>query len=124
MYGVRGLLFLFAFQANASEKLGTLMHRELHRRAYNNALVERYKHLPEVKRIVRHRHLPAPVYKVRGMAVVVGVGEHTCVVQAAKLRRTIINSEAAKTKRRIANSAPGTVVVKPERRRKIVSEVE
>lgn len=57
-------------QANASEKLGTLMHRELHRRAYNNALVDRYKHLPEVKRIVRHRHLPAPVYKVRETAQV------------------------------------------------------
>lgn len=44
--------------------------------------------------------------------------------QAAKLRRTMINSEAAKTKRRMANSAPGAVVVKPERRRNIVSEVE
>lgn len=52
------------------------MHRELHRRAYNNALVERYKHLPEVKRIVRHRHLPAPVYKVCGTET-----EQHCVSQ-------------------------------------------
>ena len=40
------------------------MHRELHKQAYNDALVHRYQHLPDVKRIQRHRHLPTPLYKV------------------------------------------------------------
>ena len=40
------------------------MHRELHKQAYNDALAQRYAHLPEVKRIQRHRHLPTPLYKV------------------------------------------------------------
>jgi WD repeat and SOF domain-containing protein 1 len=30
---------------------------------YDAALVERYKHMPEIKRIHRHRHLPKQVKK-------------------------------------------------------------
>lgn len=55
-------------QADASEQQGTLLPREKQKAAYNNALVERYKHLPEVGRIVRHRHLPSSIYKVRPLA--------------------------------------------------------
>ena len=44
--------------------MGTLLPRERQRHEYQQALVERYKHLPEVKRISRHRHLPTPIYKV------------------------------------------------------------
>jgi hypothetical protein len=38
--------------------------RELHKQAYQDALIQRYQHLPEIKRIIRHRHLPTPIYKV------------------------------------------------------------
>ena len=51
-------------QANASEQRGTLLPRERQKLAYDRALVERYKHLPEVGRIARHRHLPTAIYKV------------------------------------------------------------
>lgn len=51
-------------QANASEQRGTLLPRERQKLAYDKALVERYKHLPEVGRIARHRHLPTAIYKV------------------------------------------------------------
>ena len=44
--------------------MGTLLPRERQRHEYQQALVERYKHLPDVKRISRHRHLPTPIYKV------------------------------------------------------------
>ena len=54
----------FLAQARASQQQGTLVHRELHKQAYNDALVQRYQHLPDVKRIQRHRHLPTPLYKV------------------------------------------------------------
>ena len=46
------------------------------------------------------------------------------IVKAAKARRVQIDSEARKNRSRVRHSAPGTVVVKPERRRKIVAEVE
>lgn len=51
-------------QARAHEQLGQLLPRERHKHAYNDALKERFKHLPEVKRILRHRHLPTTIYKV------------------------------------------------------------
>lgn len=94
------------WKANASEQLGTLLPRERAKAAYNAALVERHKHLPEIKRIVRHRHLPASLYK------------------AGKLRRTMGESERRRTQNRVAHSAPGAVKVKPARRKKIVAEVE
>jgi DDB1- and CUL4-associated factor 13 len=62
--GSRMSLALNILQADASEQQGTLLPREKQKAAYNNALVERYKHLPEVSRIVRHRHLPSSIYKV------------------------------------------------------------
>ncbi len=73
---------------------------------YDQALLSRYQHMDEIKRIVRHRHLPAPIYK------------------AAKQRRVIIDSEAKKQQRRIANSKPGSIKTKPERKKKILAEVE
>ena len=54
------------WKADASQQLGTLLPRERHKAAYNKALIERHKHLPEVKRIVRQRHVPAAVHKVGG----------------------------------------------------------
>ena len=57
------LILVWLLQAKASQQQGTLVHRELHKQAYNDALVQRYQHLPDVKRIQRHRHLPAPLYK-------------------------------------------------------------
>lgn len=33
--------------------------------AYNKALIQRYKHMPEVRQVVKRRNLPAAIYKVR-----------------------------------------------------------
>lgn len=35
-----------------------LLPRERQKQAYQKALVNRFKHMPEVSRITRHRHLP------------------------------------------------------------------
>ncbi|KAK9814546.1 hypothetical protein WJX72_007699 [[Myrmecia] bisecta] len=96
------------WKAEASQQMGTLLPREKHKQAYQKALVERYKHLPEVKRIVRHRHLPAAIYK------------------AGKTRRTIIEAESRKQRRRVANkSAPAKdLITKPARKKKVVAELE
>lgn len=44
--------------------------------------------------------------------------------QATKLRRTIIDSDVKKEKRRIAHSTPGSRIVKPARKKKIITELE
>ena len=55
---------LLPLQAEASAQLGVQLPRERAKQEYSQALVQRYQHLPEVKRIVRHKHLPKPIYKV------------------------------------------------------------
>ena len=57
-------LLVVVLQAQSSVQMGTLLPRERQRHEYQQALVDRYKHLPQVKRITRHRHLPTPIYKV------------------------------------------------------------
>ena len=51
-------------QAEASAQMGTLLPREKHKAAYDKALVQRYQHMPDIRRIARHRHVPAAIYKV------------------------------------------------------------
>ncbi len=45
-------------------------------------------------------------------------------MQASKLRRDMTDAERRKTQNRIAHSTPGTVKVKPARKKKIVAELE
>lgn len=52
------------WKAEASEQLGVTLSREKHKTAYNKALVARYKHMPEVRKVVKRRNLPAAIYKV------------------------------------------------------------
>ncbi|KAB1200681.1 DDB1- and CUL4-associated factor 13 [Morella rubra] len=83
-----------------------LLPREKKRHEYHEAVKNRYKHLPEVKRILRHRHLPLPIYK------------------AAALRRTMTDAARKKEERRKAHSAPGSISTRSLRKRKIITEVE
>lgn len=94
------------WKARASEQQGVLLPREKARHAYAAALITRHAHLPDVRRVLKSRRLPAPIHK------------------AAAARRAHADAEAAKTRRRVAHSAPGSVVVKPERRKKIVAQLE
>jgi len=94
------------WKAERAAREGTALPRERHKIAYDKALVARYKHLPEVGRIVRNRHVPKSILK------------------ATKLRRTMEDSERRKTRNRVTHSAPGSVVVKPARKKKIVAELE
>uniref|UniRef100_A0A7N0TIW4 Sof1-like protein domain-containing protein n=1 Tax=Kalanchoe fedtschenkoi TaxID=63787 RepID=A0A7N0TIW4_KALFE len=94
------------WKAKASEQLGVLLPREKKKHDYLEAVKKRYKHLPEVKRIIRHRHLPKPIFK------------------AAALRRTMEDASKRKEERRKAHSAPGSITTRPLRRRKIIKEIE
>jgi len=46
-----------------------MMPRERSKHSYDQALVKRYHHLHDVKRIERHRHLPAPIYRVSTLSL-------------------------------------------------------
>ena len=45
-------------------------------------------------------------------------------MQAGKLRRTMMDADKRKERNRVTHSAPGSVAVKPARKKKIVAELE
>ncbi|XP_024384758.1 uncharacterized protein [Physcomitrium patens] len=94
------------WKAKASEQLGVLVPREKQRHAYLDAVKQRYKHLPEINRINRHRHLPKPIYK------------------ASKMRHAVADSERKKESRKRAHSAPGAIPLTSARKKRIVTEIE
>ncbi|KAI3887728.1 hypothetical protein MKX03_018575 [Papaver bracteatum] len=94
------------WKAKASEQLGVIVPRERKKHEYNEALKKRYGNLPEIKRINRHRHLPKAIYKARS------------------LRLTITNAAKKKDERRRAHSAPGSMPIQSQRKKRIIKEVE
>ncbi|KAF9611578.1 hypothetical protein IFM89_033582 [Coptis chinensis] len=92
------------WKAQASEQLGVVLPRERKKHEYDEAIKNRYKHLPEVKRIVRHKHLPKPIYN------------------ASKLSRQKIDKERRKDANRRAHSAPGSMPTETVRKRRIIKE--
>ena len=97
---------LRVWKAAASERMGVVLPRERSKQAYDKALLKRFKDMPEVKRIARHRHLPQAVYKT------------------ARLRRTMTNAEKRKEHNVIAHSTPGSVKPKQARKKKIVRQLD
>lgn len=51
------------WRAHASSRGGTKSARQRQKLEYDETLKERYKHMPEIRRIKRHRHLPKQVKK-------------------------------------------------------------
>ena len=51
------------WRANASRREGIKSARQRQKLEYDEALKERYKHMPEIRRIRRHRHVPQQVKK-------------------------------------------------------------
>ncbi|CZT09331.1 probable SOF1 protein [Rhynchosporium agropyri] len=51
------------WRANASERSGIKSAKQRQALEYNEALTERYAHMPEIRRIKRHRHIPKVVKK-------------------------------------------------------------
>ncbi|CAB1097107.1 unnamed protein product [Ectocarpus sp. CCAP 1310/34] len=93
------------WKANASEKLGKVVPREARKQEYRNSLKKRYEHMPEVRRIAKHRHVPRIVKK------------------AAEAERVQRDKERRKVDNRIKHSKAGTVETVPERKKKIVKEL-
>eukprot|EP01125_Pyxidicula_operculata_P002860 TRINITY_DN126_c0_g1_i2.p1 TRINITY_DN126_c0_g1~~TRINITY_DN126_c0_g1_i2.p1 ORF type:complete len:208 (-),score=35.08 TRINITY_DN126_c0_g1_i2:73-696(-) len=53
------------WKSQASKELGVVTRRQQSKQSYNDALVQRYKHLPEIRRIHRHRHVPKEIKKTQ-----------------------------------------------------------
>jgi WD repeat and SOF domain-containing protein 1 len=51
------------WRARANERSGVKSAKQRAALDYNNTLVERYGHMPEVRRIKRHRHVPQVIKK-------------------------------------------------------------
>lgn len=51
------------WRTNASSRSGIKSARQRQKLEYDQALIQRYSHMPEIRRIKRHRHLPKAVYK-------------------------------------------------------------
>jgi len=90
------------WKAVASQNLGIMLPREKAKQEYNQSLIERYKNLPEVKRIYRKRHVPKAVKKTQ------------------ELKTIMKNSQKRKDENVRKHSAPGAKPYVPERKKHIV----
>ncbi|EER02237.1 protein SOF1, putative [Perkinsus marinus ATCC 50983] len=90
----------------ASDKLGVVSKREKKAQAYRKKLVAKYKHMPEIRRIANHKHLP----------------------KAIKLRQDKMNimDEAQKKKEvnRVKNSKPGSRPKVGEKQKPILRQLK
>lgn len=144
------LCFSFCAQSHLVSPCPTqLLPREKRKLEYLDAVKERYKHLTDVKRIVRlvffhvylwkqilwsvHpliylclMHLNLVPFLVNNNLYFVFRHRHLPkpVYKAAALRRTMIEAEKKKDERRRAHSAPGSMPVQPFRKRRIIKEEE
>ena len=55
------------WRAQASQRQGVKSYAEKQKLEYDEALKKRYGHMPELKRIARHRHIPKVVKKASGI---------------------------------------------------------
>ena len=94
------------WKAESAHKVGPLLPREKSALFYSKKLRSKFKHHPQVRRVLRHRHVPKAIY------------------QQSKVRRVMLDSRRCKLENVILNSKPGTVKRISERKKHIVSVLE
>lgn len=94
------------WKAKADMKLGTLTDREKRATAHREALKKKFQHLPEIKRIARHRHVPK------------------MILNLTTKRRIMKDAKKRKESNRRAHSKPGTVPFVPVTTKQFVREEE
>lgn len=94
------------WKANASEKIGVQGPRQRAATAYENTLKDRFKALPEIKRIARHHHVPKAIFKAR------------------KLRETMEAAERRRQENRLSHMAPEKRKRKSVRNKAVIKEFE
>jgi DDB1- and CUL4-associated factor 13 len=92
------------WRANASDRSTVRTARERQKLEYDEHLKEQFKHMPEIRRIARHRHVPTPIKK------------------ATEIKRVEIESIKRKEDNRRKHSKPGSVPYTAEREKHIVAQ--
>jgi WD repeat and SOF domain-containing protein 1 len=90
------------WKAKASEKLGPKDYKERAHMEYQEKLIDRYKYLPEIKRISRHRNIPK------------------AIKNAQNTKRIVLQSQRRKEENLRRHSKKGLVPYKAERKKSIV----
>eukprot|EP01083_Nonionella_stella_P096936 272511_1 len=94
------------WKSQAAKPLKTLLPREKEKLKYSEKLKKKFRHMPEIRRIARHRHLPR-------------------FLHCAKKSRAIQHESARrKDARRRAHSKPGAIPFVSERKKSVRKEVE
>mmetsp|Transcript_17693 Transcript_17693/g.57354 ORF Transcript_17693/g.57354 Transcript_17693/m.57354 type:complete len:230 (+) Transcript_17693:651-1340(+) len=94
------------WKAHASKKIGPLHPSERQALHYREALLKKHKHMPGVRRILKSRHLPKLVKKLKVKSA----------LQKDKQRRKLDNT--------IAHSRPGSAKTTPAREKAVITELE
>jgi len=94
------------WKARSNEKLGQLTPREESAMQYRHALVKKYQHLPNVKKIHRSRKVPKTIRKQTHQAIIMK------------------ESQERKQANRIKHSKPGTHSFKSDRKKVVEKEVD
>ncbi|KAK6460683.1 WD40-repeat-containing domain protein [Scheffersomyces coipomensis] len=89
------------WRANSSERASIKSTRQRNKMEYDNALKERFKHMPEIKRISKHRHVPKVIKK------------------AEEIKRIEINSLKKRQENDRKHSKQGSKPYVPERQKHI-----
>lgn len=95
------------WKAEASQQLGVKVPRAEKKLEYEEALKKRYQHMPEVRRIAKHRHVPKAIMKAR----------ETLHMQQESQRRK------AQNRRKHARKDSEDSKFVPERKQKVVAEI-
>ena len=93
------------WKANSSEQVGSVAGRQERKQRYNQALVNRFKHMPEVKRIVADVKVPKYIKK-------------------AKQLNHIQNESQRRKRENRATHDPNSVELEPQRKRAVVKEFD
>lgn len=91
------------WKSNASEMLGASNPRQRRQLKYNQKLKHQYQHHPEVKRILKHRHVPRLIHKT------------------AKEKKVMLDSIKRKEENLRLHSKPGAVEKVTERKKNVVA---
>jgi WD repeat and SOF domain-containing protein 1 len=94
------------WRAKANERATQPLGREKAKREYEEALVEKFKYVPEVKRIKKHTHVPRAILK------------------AAALKDTVRGTQLKREKNRRAHAAPGKVPKVKDKQKKVWNVAE
>jgi WD repeat and SOF domain-containing protein 1 len=91
------------WKANASESRAIKSPREAASLAYKTAVTNKYKEMPTIKRILKHRHIPK--------AIKTATAENTIIKSSRKRREENERKHSKKTEKRISEREKSIVTV-------------